>query len=288
MIEYETDHNRFIYHYTKLETIEKYILPNGTMRLSQYTKTNDPKESRNWQFEIGTNNNVDLSKYSMDKLSKWLSYELKAHTNLACFSKDQPDLTGDNFSDLFKRGYVKPRMWAQYANNHNGVCIVIDKSKFIKEVKRQVNSQDEVVYGDVAYVDVSPMPNHNALKPQPFVINIDTLESFGRKEYVLRHLSTYYKELFFQKLQDWKDESEWRCIVFTSDANDIYIKLKHSFVGIIYGNNLKNDDIRQLMSLSEEYELEHLGLKWKNSTLWYDYPNQIYLGQNRELNKKGK
>lgn len=272
MIEYETDHKRFIYHYTSLETAADYILPNGTIRLSQYTKTNDPKESRDWRFNLGTNNNADLSKYSGEKLSKWLSSALKEHTNLACFCKDQPDLTGNNITDIFKRGYTKPRMWAQYANNHHGVCLVIDKESFIREVKHKVKSHDKVVYNDVIYHNESPIMSRK--EPQ-FIIGIDILESAGKQEYVLRHLSTYYRELFFQKMLDWKDETEWRCIVFTSDTKDIYVNLKSSLVGIIYGDSLENEDIHRLKNLSKKYDIEHLALKWRNSVPWYNYSNQL-------------
>ncbi|HYX05908.1 MAG TPA: DUF2971 domain-containing protein [Bacteroidales bacterium] len=273
MIEYESDHNRFIYHYTKLETAEKYILANGTIRLSQYTKTNDPKESSDWKFDLGTNKNADLGKYSREELSKWLSNELKQKTKLACFSKDNSGLDGNNLTDLFKRGYIKPRMWAQYAKNHHGVCLVIDRSKFIKEVKTQVNNEHKIMCGDVEYLNENPIPDRTK---QHFLINIDTLESVGKKNYAAQHLYTYYKELFFQKMLDWKDESEWRCLVFTSDKNDLYIDLNNSLMGIIHGEGLNDDEISRLMSLSNKYDLSHLAIKWRNATPWYDYSNPLF------------
>lgn len=273
MIEYESDHSRFIYHYTSLETAEQYILPSGTLRLSQYTGTNDPKETRHWQFTPGTNGTADLSKYSNTELSDWLSSTLKNHTKVICFCTDQPDLTGSNIEDLFKRGYTKPRMWAQYGANHRGVCLVIDKAKFIAEVEAQAGHLGEIVHGKVSYRDESPIFDQNE---QHFLINVDTLEAVGRHEYALRHLGTHYKELFFQKLRDWKDESEWRCLVFSSDSKDLYINLRSSFVGIVYGDGLIDDEVRRLMSLTDKYNPDQLALKWKNSGPWYDYANPLF------------
>jgi hypothetical protein len=126
MIHGLTSTARYIYHYSPFA---KVILNNRTLKFGMYTKTNDPKESKDWMFEVGSNEGVDVGCYNMDELGSWFSRELKAKTRLACFAMDAEPLTGTHFIDIFNRGFCKPKMWAQYADRHRGVCLVFDFSK---------------------------------------------------------------------------------------------------------------------------------------------------------------
>lgn len=124
MIDNIKNHEHYIYHYTKCSTAIKYILPSRTLRFSSLENTNDPKESKDWELGIGTNENADLSEFSPGKISNWLSTELKGRAKLLCFSTDTYPITGDKFKDIFNRGFCKPRMWAQYADAHKGVLFL--------------------------------------------------------------------------------------------------------------------------------------------------------------------
>lgn len=94
MIENLTSADKFLYHYTSSSTAIEHILKDRSLRLGSYTKTNDPKESKTWQFSLGTNESRDLGKYKMEEMSNWLSNELKLKTKLACFSMDTAPLSG--------------------------------------------------------------------------------------------------------------------------------------------------------------------------------------------------
>ena len=48
-----------------------------------------------------------------------------------CFSSDY--VLPINGTDFYISGYNHPYMWAHYANRSTGVCLVLDKEKFIKE-----------------------------------------------------------------------------------------------------------------------------------------------------------
>ncbi|OGI65958.1 MAG: hypothetical protein A2W18_00160 [Candidatus Muproteobacteria bacterium RBG_16_60_9] len=51
-----------LYHYTNATTALDYIVKNRTLRFGIYIGTNDPKESKAWEFDLGTNANRDLGK----------------------------------------------------------------------------------------------------------------------------------------------------------------------------------------------------------------------------------
>ena len=65
MIEGVTSADQYIYHYTPFA---KVILQNRTLKFGMYIKTNDPKESKDWQFDLGTNENADVGRYDMQAL----------------------------------------------------------------------------------------------------------------------------------------------------------------------------------------------------------------------------
>jgi hypothetical protein len=113
-LQFVSDATKYVYHYTKSKTARDHILASGKLLLTSYAKTNDPKEYRNWQFDVGTNENKDLSKYDSKEISDWLTSTLKEATRIACFAQDD-ELSGHVIDDLFRRGFSRPRMWDQYA-----------------------------------------------------------------------------------------------------------------------------------------------------------------------------
>jgi hypothetical protein len=89
-----------LYYMTKLETAEKYILPEWRMKLSTFDKVNDP-------FELAC---ADQG----DKVQRHLLRILREHwtkrLGIMCFSAS----------------WKSPLMWAHYADGHTGVCLGID------------------------------------------------------------------------------------------------------------------------------------------------------------------
>lgn len=118
MIHGVTSVENLVYHYTTAETANDHILRNKTLKLGTYAKTNDPKETKAWQFSLGTNENRDLGAYRFKETGEHFSAALKEHAKLCCFSMDTAPLTGDHVKDILHRGYAKPRMWAQYGRMH--------------------------------------------------------------------------------------------------------------------------------------------------------------------------
>jgi hypothetical protein len=273
VIENFTSADKFLYHYTSSSTAMEHILKDRSLRLGSYTKTNDPKESKTWQFSLGTNESRDLGKYKMEEMSNWLSNELKLKTKLACFSMDTVPLSGWHFRDIFNRGFAKPRMWAQYARGHTGVCLVFDRQKLHELIHARFEAEHTVVSGRVAYVNRDVVPDFSK---QQYTINIDHLEAVGSDAYVRDHLLTHYQQLFFEKMTDWRDESEFRWVVFATTGNDLYVDLTDALVGIVFGENTDPLEIEKMMEITKPWRLRYMGLKWRNCSPWYDYGNPKY------------
>jgi hypothetical protein len=89
-----------LYYMTKLETAERYILPEWRMKLSTFDKVNDP-------FEL-------LCADQGDRVQKQVLKVLREH-----WTKRLGFIS-------FSTNWRSPLMWAHYAESHTGVCLGID------------------------------------------------------------------------------------------------------------------------------------------------------------------
>jgi len=267
VITYISDATKYVYHYTRATTALDYILRDRTLQLSPYTATNDPKETKTWDFDLITFENRDLKPYKRSELSKWLSDELKSRAKVVCFSMDRPPLSGEHMKDIYRRGYAKARMWAQYSDKHSGVCLVFDRERLLAAINRHFG-QHSLMHGNVRYADAELV---RGIEHHEFNIDIDLYESLGAKAYVSWHLQRHHRRLFFEKLVDWRDESEWRIVLLTEEATSLYLPIDDSLVAVAHGDATDPDISEALMAQTKNEEIQHLGISWKNSSPWYDY-----------------
>jgi hypothetical protein len=269
MIYHADSADQYVYHYTRGDVARDFILKDRTLRLGRLLHTNDPRETKDWEFDLWTSGAHDLGKYKMPEISNWMSNALKANVRLACFSRDTPPVQGDHVAEILRRGFTKPRMWAQYANNHSGVCLVFDRQKLLESMI--MNLQGNTCWaGNVTYKDHFTV---RSLTPHEFMVNVDELEVVGPDAYAMNHLVRHHDELFFEKLQDWRDESEWRLLAVGPGIEPLFLDISEALVGVMHGASADDKLSDQIMKLTEHLPIEHMGLKWKNSNPWYDLAN---------------
>lgn len=274
-------HDKYIYHYTKAETARDYILKSRTLRLSTLGDTNDPRESKDWDFNLWTAGQHDLGGYDMVKSSAWLSTALKSSARLACFSRDRAPLSGDHTLDILNRGFARSRMWAQYADRHRGVCLVFDRDLLLASVALYLAPRHICLAGDVAYKDhyiVRDIARHE------FMIDVDELEALGTDAYIQSHIQRYHDELFFEKLSDWRDEIEWRLLVWGADEGPLFLPIENSLVGVVHAASIDPTISDELIVVTGD-KVEHMGLIWKNSGPWYDIGKTRWSASDRALLK---
>ena len=123
--------DKYLYHYTSLNRAFEHILHEGKLLLASLKLTNDPRESKDWNWTFrNISHEIDIAIPSVEELvtvSSEINLKIKRDCKLCCFSID--DKTKNLYSG---RGWGHPRMWAQYADKHKGVCLVFDKDKLIE------------------------------------------------------------------------------------------------------------------------------------------------------------
>lgn len=243
IIETKEEAEEFLYHYTTMETLLFYILPQKTLKFSEIRKTNDPEEIYGRGYSM--KDDLEILKDPQEK-EKWkdkffinqkkFSDALQKEARILCCSQDRIPAPLEAMKGI-GRGFLKPRMWAQYADNHKGICLVLDREKMVKRFNDKFKSLYHVS-DEISYVI-----NENRMEKQINAYSIYTSELKGKdiEEVVENRIKTYADIYYFTKHPDWRDENEYRFLVKNNSKEDLYIDIDGILQYIIMGTN--SDDL---------------------------------------------
>lgn len=191
----------YLYHYTSIETLLLYILPEKRLRFSSIKTTNDPEECYD--------HNVFHGDMSLEQLNDF-SHIIKNQARIVSLTQD-----GDY------KGYEKPRMWAQYSNHHRGACLIFNRRALIKEFRHAF--KDTIHYDDKISYDITD--ERIARTKEAFTIHQDTN--------IDQHIRKYIDIFYFCKHPDWRQENEYR--LFVRSADNCFINLDGILEAIVLG-----------------------------------------------------
>lgn len=247
------DINKYLYHYTSIDKALK-ILDSNYLLFSPISSTNDTSESK-VKIDFCQNYNMTTKEFK-EKSNKVVDYFYNKHSHirLLCFSVDMDidkkiirdsnsyfnkrNRSEYKYFNAYGRGYALPRMWAQYASNHSGVCFIMNKEKLLNIVEETVavSKCEKVRYKkfyenyylsekelNSIYKKISASANGNLI----FMNMIKNNEKF------INHC-------YFEKYEDWEDEHEFR-IIAAVDQKDENLKLEDissCIEGIVVGEKM--------------------------------------------------
>ena len=197
-----------LFHYTSFDSFLK-ILEDMTLLPSSFGNLNDMNEGN------VSNMNMNENFMVMIKAEKYI----KERCHILCFSQNY-DICG-----LGHEGTNHPAMWAHYADNSEGVCIVIDKETFIKKNKKVLDSHFYKLE-DVKY-DLFNTPKDGEID-----YNAETPEEFIKKN---------WNALFFLKHNDWENEDEHRLFIMDYDGK---LSIDGCIKYIVLGRKVFLDNVR--------------------------------------------
>jgi hypothetical protein len=228
----EANTSNFLYHYTTAEKMLLYILPQKRLRFFPLTKTNDPMEKRRYvrqltfDIDIPTESEILQAKERVTKISN----DIQKDTYILCFAQDSNETCKDTF--YLDRGFGKPRMWAQYANNHTGACLIFNKSKLCNYFETlfsgQIHFSEEIIYTSFL---------------KTISVGLDAVSVFASElsqsdeTIVLEKINKHYKKYYFTKHNDWEAENEYRMLVRQNSVEQIFIDIDGALDYIVLGND---------------------------------------------------
>jgi hypothetical protein len=243
-----TPSQKYIYHYTTLPTALEKILPHGTIRLSPFERTNDPRESKYWIFGMG-------GLFGEGKLNEFalkLSIRLK-YSKVLCLTQD--DFNTEQRYMYSCKGFARPRMWAQYAENHKGVCLIFDRDELEQSVDKQIGTQSIIFKGSVHYTDIPYGILDVVRLPDNYDSNLEIQ--------INNHIQKYNTELYFTKNLDWKDEFEYRIVYLGKDESPMDVDFQNSLKGLVVGDDFPKVYYHVLDHFRDKYNFEVRHISWE-------------------------
>jgi hypothetical protein len=264
------DHERYVYHYTRSQTLTKHILATGRLRFSRFQYVNDPRESKDWLFNYySTHGSLPSETRSIDGA---LNIRLKHSWRIGCFTfdpyeavatKTREDQGHDILAAAYERGHSLPRMWAQYGENFVGGCLVFSRAQLDLDVRHAAEESGAAVYaGRVEYRNDRVVPDLR--RPDPLTISVDEVNRLGFEAAVDAHISMHWKALFFGKARDWAQEREFRWLVSGNGDEDFFVDIRKSLVGIALGDRFPNTLKASVGTYAESNPVTVAVMNWQN------------------------
>lgn len=184
--------------------------------------------------------------------------EMNKRIKMCCFSQDNLGIrklskkNNDYYVDHIGRGFALPRMWAQYGDNNTGVCFIFNKHKMLEYIaKSNVLVAAEPISYEERYQCVR-------LKKEDVTELRRQSKEFFRNgntdmcDFLNGHLE-YVRKNYFTKLKDWKNENEYRIILFSTNGDPIFVPDLHIYLeGIVLGENAEEINKSVLLKLLDK------------------------------------
>jgi hypothetical protein len=254
--------DKFVYHYTKPESLAEHVLPTEHIRFSRFTHTNDPRECKDWKLGLWTPEGCkDFTHHEWELLQIQASSLLREQCRLFCATNDDDSAVGMGLDKIYGRGFCKPRMWDQYAARHTGACLIIDRVRFDAQIRKAVSPDVVVHCGPVSYHNHSQVPS---LPVDPFILNGDDVRSLGVSPAIHKHLARYHREIFFQKPRDWADERELRWLLHLLSDDELDVPFGDSLAGIVVTPDFPPKYQRVIANYADAHRIEVGERRWRN------------------------
>ncbi|SOU87109.1 conserved hypothetical protein [Tenacibaculum dicentrarchi] len=247
--------DEIIYHYTKTQTAYECILHTNKLRLSDRKTSNDPIENvidrgivRSFYGHLDTKK---ASNETADKVSKYILGNIDNCKQL-CFCKNNENPELQKFVVLPSEyyGFLKPRMWDQYGDKYNGVCLAFDKNT-LKE------NNPDIYSNDVEYINYEEFFRNN------MSIDLNNLYEIGLDEYC-RNTLEKIKNASFLKHKDYSGENEYRFISFSN--SETYLNIGNSLKAIIVSKrNLTDFAEKWLIEFTTKKKIKLFYIEWDNN-----------------------
>lgn len=245
--------DNLIAHYTKAETAIEHILPTNLLRFSALTKTNDPKENLERSIDI---NCTRAHATDLENIHQLASESYKTYTRISCFARAKEGASPYRFS------FFRTRMWAQYAQNNQGVCLLFERDTLFRTIKKQVGGESLIVQNEIEYLDLDELYH---LYPHDDLVTIDyeRIKTLGVSAAIRENIKAN-SPTFFRKDSDWSGEQEYRVLVFDPrlEGEYAYYDLEQSLKAVILGTRFNPKSILRMQeNLPKDVALFQLKLE---------------------------
>lgn len=268
------DTDKYLYHYTNIASAIK-IICNNTLLFSKISKTNDTSEAKT-KITFAMDNEEDFDSYTQktEAIYKYFNQYIDI-VQLLCFSMDvrmdkrsklkalEKMNSKDIYYDVSGRGFALPRMWAQYANNNQGICFIINKSKILN------NIENMIAFSKCHPVKYKHFYSNYIIEKDQMNSLYDKVSMFSNGRLTLLNMiqndDQFLRYNFFEKLEDWSNEHEYRILALIDKHESGNDRLKitnfSSYLeGVVLGEKM-DKEYEQVIRLLIENKMGKCNIK---------------------------
>jgi len=290
-------HGTLAYHYTTADAGLHRIVPGGTLLLNPFNRMRDPIENKDWLRSagyVGGRSHGEWGRGLRGAAQRLRSYakarpgrgdyegpinavynaasRLQRFTKVLSFTHDAPpapeDLYGVIWADAYGRGYARPRMWEQYGENHEGVCLAFDRESLHNALEPVLTLLGPTFPGAIQY-SVEHFVRHSRVRS----LYAHEILKLGEGSYdrgMRRHVENHIADLFFTKLPDWESEHEYRYVVLSDDESRNPAPFGDSLRAVILGERFPRSGLKNAHNVCTSAGVE-LGM-----IRWGPYPPEVF------------
>lgn len=236
---------KYLYHYTTLNSLIA-ITESKALRASSFENCNDPTES-----QINNRTEIDVAMPSdLEGRKTWMATKnlgnrvldgIRRKAHVVCLSSDRIERC-----KIVRKGFAIPQMWAHYADNHKGVCLIFDKSALMSEASKIKNG---MVAKDVTY-DTSQASGSTIR------IHVSEVQKIEEHELRAKCLDISPELFWFYKDSGWSYEQEHRIVFSSPTAEYTYIPIMNSVKAICTGVNFPQCRLHQINKFKNAFGLQ--------------------------------
>lgn len=253
--------DQLLYHYTRATTALDSVLPNRTLKLNPYAAMRDPLENKELPLMMrysgpGTGSAARLPLSDARKILG----DLRAQMRLLSLTMDI-DGFQDQRTRSFARGYARPRMWEQYGDNHQGVCLAFSAACMTGPFYEQLKQFGAPNIGPVRYTEGGFVVSDARL------LDGDGLTEQNAIEALTAHLMNHNNAFWFLKLLDWDAEVEFRFVVFCPDApidEPLYAPFGPCLKAVMLGERFDEKLVPRARELAEALDVPLTQIDWRS------------------------
>jgi hypothetical protein len=257
----------FFFHYTTRDAAFGDILPRKRIRLSPYSKVRDPLEYKAYFTAAYFEDSFKDEEGKDPALEIWsksneLAARLRRETKLLALTVDAAQGYEGEKAEGFGRGWSRTRMWEQYAENHEGVCLMFRRDNLKQRLKEGLTAQGAgALYdGEVRYTETGL-----AGEPQAQNLALDQFVGGKTSEAMADHLEKHHRELYFLKTRDWESEHEYRFVTLSPGADYQYVEFGDDVVAfVVVGEKFPRWQIAGALETCKLAKVQPLRLTWWN------------------------
>lgn len=245
-----------LFHFTSRNVALENILFENKFLLCNLSRTKDPQEYKKQFMAVSYQSDSDTEDPKVYGATSLVMQYISKYSYVLCTCKNIFSDSGD----LHSSGYLKSRMWSQYGESQQGVCLVFSKKSLTEEIETRLGASKFLFFHNNIEYSYKLEKATNI-----FDADSELIDGIDINEYSFKYISKNNKQIFFVKQVYYKDEDEYRFIVIDkvgTEINPLEIGIKKCLKGVILGDRFPRVYHHTIKWLSEKSGIPYFHLMW--------------------------